>query len=86
MWQLEKRPVTPPPNLKALDLANALKRLSVSPKKPQAKKRKVKATKPIIAPIFQISKPKKSDVNLKNSQDKKRVRIFSSFRKVILLT
>jgi hypothetical protein len=72
MWQ--KRPVTPPPNVKALDLSYTLKRLSVSPKKPQAKKRKVKANlkiKPIIAPIFQISKTQKFN-NLTNNQDKKR--------------
>jgi len=73
------RPVTPPPNTKVLDLSKALKQLSVSPKKPQAKKRKVKAkAKPIIAPIFQMSKAQKLD-NSKNSQDKKRVSFFPTF-------
>ena len=57
-------------------MSKALKKLSVSPKKPQVKKRKVKAkAKPIIALIFQISKAQKLN-SLKSSQDKKRVSIF----------
>ncbi|KIM38034.1 hypothetical protein M413DRAFT_76363 [Hebeloma cylindrosporum] len=69
---LQQRPVTPPPNAKVLDLSKALKQLSVSPKKPQPKKRKVKGkAAPIIAPIFQIKKAPLFG-NLKGTQDKKR--------------
>jgi len=55
---LPEPPQTPPPSAKVLELSNALTGLSVSPKKPKAKKLKVKQNvlPSVLAPIFQISK------------------------------
>ncbi|CAA7260791.1 unnamed protein product [Cyclocybe aegerita] len=53
------RPATPPPHEDALVLSKALKQMSVSPKKPKAKKKKTatadpKSARSVVAPIFQI--------------------------------